>query len=355
MAQSGRPGPVLVDLPKDITAGILQERVDSTPTLAQRIFQKELAERRAGVRDEDGKGKGGADDSESFVRVVDMINNAERPVIYAGQGVISAGDDAVQGLRDLAIAGNIPVTTTLQGMGAFDELHPLSLHMLGMHGSAYANLAMQEADVILALGTRFDDRVTGDVKRFAPKAREAEMSGKGGIIHFEISPKNISKIVRPTEVVIGDVGSSIQAMLSHIKHRDRKEWFTDIDNWKAKHPFRCTPAKGGRMKGQEVIEELMRQTADCSEDVICTTGVGQHQMWAAQFYRWRHPRSFISSGGSGTMGYGLPAAIGAKLGAPDKIVVDIDGDASFSMTCQELLTAAQYNIGVKVLVSKGRI
>ncbi len=308
---------------------------------ASRMFQKQLAERAS---------QDPFEKQAQFDRVVNMINNAKRPVIYAGQGVITAGDDAVESLRALAQRANIPVTTTLQGMGGFDERNDLSLHMLGMHGAAYANYAMQEADVIIGLGARFDDRVTGNLGGFAPAAVEAAKKGTGGIIHFEISPKNISKVVTPTEAVVGDVGAALDALLPRMEHRERAEWFEKIGGWKNSYPFTYERSEDGLLKGQQVIEELCNQTADRSEDVICTTGVGQHQMWAAQFYRWRHPRTFITSGGSGTMGYGLPAAIGAKLGAPDKIVVDIDGDASFSMTCQELLTAAQYNIGVKVLV-----
>ena len=258
--------------------GTLNSIVDSTPTLSHRIYQKELAERRQGVRDAFGRGIGGLDNGETFDRILSMINEAKQPIIYAGQGVISAGDRGVAALRAFAEKANIPVTTTLQGMGAFDELHPLSLHMLGMHGSAYANFAMQNADLVITLGARFDDRVTGDVKRFAPEARRAETEGRGGIIHFEISPKNISKVVSPTEAVIGDVAASLEALLPHVAAQERAAWFEQIDEWKELHPFSWDSAPDGAMKGQQVIEEMMRQTADRSEDVICTTGVGQHQV-----------------------------------------------------------------------------
>jgi acetolactate synthase-1/2/3 large subunit len=257
----------------------------------------------------------------------------------------------VQTLRDLAEKANIPVTTTLQGMGAFDEMHPLSMHMLGMHGAAYANYAIQNADLIIAAGARFDDRVTGNLQKFAPAALAAEKAGRGGIIHFEVSPKNVNKVVVATEAVVGDVGENLAKVLPRMEYSERKEWIDQCASWKEEFPFSYgEPKDENVLRPQVVVEELHRQTKDRSEDVVVTTGVGCHQMWAAQFYRWRHPRSFITSGGSGTMGYGVPAAIGAKLAMPDKIVVDIDGDASYSMTCQEMLTAAEYNVGVKILI-----
>lgn len=177
------------------------------------------------------------------------------------------------------------------------------------------------------------------------------MSGKGGIFHFEIMPKNIDKVVKSTGSIEGDVAQNIKHMLPYIKPQARKMWFDQLDEWKEKYPFMYTPSvPGAALKPQAVIEEFDRQTAHMKEKVIVTTGVGQHQMWAAQYFRWRHPRSFITSGGLGTMGFGLPAAIGAKVAFPDKVVVDIDGDASLSMTAMELMTARQFNIGVKVLL-----
>ena len=341
IATSGRPGPVLVDLPKDVTAGILRNLPESTPKLAERVSQKEKMFRHAPEPTED-----------DFQRIADMINNAERPILYAGQGVIqSPGGRGSELLRTIAETANIPCTTTLQGMGAFDELSPLSLHMLGMHGAAYANKAMQNADVIIALGARFDDRVTGKIDRFAPAAKRAEAQGRGGIIHFEVSPKNMNKVIRATEPVYGDVSVNMERLLPFLKHRQRKAWFNEIADWKKQHPFAYEPAGSGLIRPQHVIEELYEQTKHRSEDLVVTTGVGQHQMWAAQYIRWRHPRSFITSGGAGTMGYGVPSAIGAKVALGDKkIVVDIDGDASFVMTGMEMLTAAQYNIGVKILI-----
>ncbi|KAG1782378.1 thiamine diphosphate-binding protein [Suillus placidus] len=283
-------------------------------------------------------------------QAANLINQSQRPIIYAGNGVLSS-PLGPKLLAQLAKEGNIPVTTTLQGLGAYDETDERSLHMLGMHGSAYANLAMQQADVIIALGARFDDRVTGKVDTFAPAARAAALQGRGGIIHFEIQPKNINKVVEASIPVLGDVVSNMAALVPLIRSSPRTRWFGDIQEWKQKYPFTYVPSKSGaRSKPQEVIEELDRQTAHKKDDVIITTGVGQHQMWAAQHFRWKTPRSMVTSGGLGTMGFGLPAAVGAKVAAPGKIVVDIDGDASFSMTAMELATASQYNIGVKVLI-----
>jgi acetolactate synthase-1/2/3 large subunit len=221
-----------------------------------------------------------------------------------------------------------------------------------MHGSAYANLAMQEADLILALGARFDDRVTGNIAKFAPQAKAAAAQKRGGIIHFEIMPKNINKVVQATEAVEGDVADNLALLIPQIKEvESRPEWFSQIADWKKRYPFdyeRETP--GSMIKPQTVIEEISNQTANFKKDVVITTGVGQHQMWAAQHFRWRHPRSMVTSGGLGTMGFGLPSAIGAKVARPDAVVIDIDGDASFNMSLQELSTVAQFNIGVKIVV-----
>lgn len=339
VATSGRPGPVLVDLPKDITAGIF--KADSDPYNTTTNIQQNSTPKYT---------------EDDIKKVAHLINIAKKPVIYAGQGVISSGSEDL--VTQLAHKAQIPVTTTLQGLGAFDENHYLSLHMLGMHGSAYANYAMQNADLIIAIGTRFDDRVTGKVSEFAPAARKAEKEGRGGIIQFEIYPRNINKIVNVTHAIQGDCLESLKALLPHVNKVDtsadhlRTDWIKQIKQWKATYPFAyIKSSKGEKMKPQTVLEELNRQCEKIGKDkVILSTGVGQHQMWAAQFYRWTTARSMITSGGHGTMGFGLPSAIGAKLAAPDKIVIDIDGDGSFLMTGIELVTAAQYNIGVKILL-----
>ena len=344
IATSGRPGPVLVDLPKDVTAGILTRPIPMTSTLPTSPSAATIAARELAVKQLDG----------SILRSADLINKAKKPVIYAGQGVLGHLDGPKL-LKELSETAQIPVTTTLQGLGGFDELDPKSLHMLGMHGSAYANMAIQEADLIIALGGRFDDRITGSVPRFAPAARQAAQERRGGIIHFDVLPKNINKVVQATEAVVGDVTANLGLLLPHVESKtaaQRKEWFHQIDTWKEKFPWAYEKESGpdALIKPQTIVSMLSDLTAHRNADTIIATGVGQHQMWAAQHYRWRTPRSMITSGGLGTMGYGLPAAIGAKVAAPEKLVLDIDGDASFLMTQTELGTAAQFNIGVKVLV-----
>ncbi|KEZ46816.1 Acetolactate synthase [Scedosporium apiospermum] len=343
IATSGRPGPVLVDLPKDVTAGILRKAIPTDvviPSLSA-ASKAALELSRQQLRS-------------SIQRVAELVNKAKRPVIYAGQGVIlSEGGPEI--LKELADKASLPVTTTLHGLGAFDELDEKSLHMLGMHGAAYANMAVQEADLIIALGARFDDRVTLNVSKFAPGAKAAAAEGRGGIVHFEIMPKNINKVVQATEAVEGDVATNLRQLLPLVNPKtkeDRKEWFDKINAWKKKWPLSDyeRAERAGLIKPQTLIEELSNLTADRKDTTFISTGVGQHQMWTAQHFRWRYPRTMITSGGLGTMGYGLPAAIGAKVARPDDLVIDIDGDASFNMTLTELSTAAQFNIGVKVIV-----
>ena len=320
IASSGRPGPVLIDLPKDVQVDPCTEEVDDTP-------REHILKRRKTAL------AGGS--AKQIEDAAELINRSERPVLYVGGGAIIS--NAWQEVRKLAEQGNIPCTTTLLGMGAFDEHSPLSLCMLGMHGSAFANYAVQESDCLIAVGARFDDRVTGNLATFAPHAK---------IIHIDVDPSSISKTVDVDVPVVGDAKASLAAMLPHIEFRDRREWHAKVKAWKEKYPFRYLD-DSPNAKPQYVLEEINRQTKG---DAIFTTGVGQHQMWAAQFIRWRYPRQMITSGGLGTMGYGLPAAMGAQLGSPGKTVIDVDGDASYLMTCYELATIAEYDIPVKVCI-----
>lgn len=341
IATSGRPGPVLVDLPKDVTGGKLMKPIPVTSALPMHPSAASMAARELSRKQLDG----------TIQRSAALINKAKKPVVYAGQGLLRT-PDGPRLLKELADKCQIPVTTTLQGLGGFDELDPKALHMLGMHGSAFANMAMQEADLILALGARFDDRITGKVTEFAPQARAAAAEGRGGIIHFEIMPKNINKVVQATEAVEGDLIKNLEYIIPQVDEvQSRPEWFGQIDAWKKQFPWDYErEGANGLIKPQTVMAKLSDMTAHTKEKTVIATGVGQHQMWAAQHYRWTHPRTMVTSGGLGTMGYGLPASIGAKVARPEALVIDIDGDASFSMTLTELSTAAEFNIGVKVIV-----
>lgn len=317
IATSGRPGPVLVDLPKDITAGILKQAIPARFTHPGRV-EEHL--RTIGVRRTPSTASSAPasmaeptaypePDMQLLERAARLIAHAKRPIIYAGAGLLN-GENGEKLLAELSEKGNIPVTTTMQGLGVFDEDNPRALHMLGMHGSSYANLAMQDADLIIALGARFDDRVTGKIDAFAPEAKKAAEEGRGGIIHFEISPKNINKVVEATCAIEGDVTHNLSHILPLLPETpivDRKAWFDKLDSWKERFPFTYEPSKDGEFaKPQEVVQALNNWAEENGkkDDIIISTGVGQHQMWACQFYRWKKPRSWVSSGGLGTMGCG---------------------------------------------------
>jgi acetolactate synthase-1/2/3 large subunit len=316
IASTGRPGPVLVDLPVDISVGKYPCNGKAEIDLpGYRIRTKGHARQ--------------------ISMAAEAINKAERPVLYVGGGVIIAG--AAEELQALAEKAHLPVTMTLLGLGSYDQRKPESLDMLGMHGSAYANYAVQECDLLIAIGARFDDRVTGKVATFAPHAK---------IIHIDIDPASISKNVQVDIPVVGDAKHILVELTKEVEYRERGPWFAKIAEWKKKHPFRYDK-KAKTIKPQYVIDEICRQT---NHDAVITTGVGQNQMWTAQFYKFIKPRQFISSGGLGTMGFGLPAAIGAQIARPDATVIDIDGDHSFNMTMTELATAVQYELPIKVCI-----
>jgi acetolactate synthase-1/2/3 large subunit len=316
IASTGRPGPVLIDIPVDIEF----QRYNTNGSVRLNL---------PGYRPHTNGHAG------QIAEAAEAINRCERPVLLAGGGVITA--NASQELRELARKANLPVAMTLMGLGSFDQRRPESLDMLGMHGAAYANFAVQECDLLIAVGARFDDRVTGNLATFAPKAE---------VIHIDIDPSNISKCVEADIPIVGDAKTVLAALAEQVECRERPQWFAKISDWKS----RCPPDydhKATTIKPQYVIEELCRRT---TEETIITTGVGQHQMWTAQFYRFSRPRQIITSGGLGTMGFGLPAAIGAQIARPDATVIDIDGDHSFNMTMAELNTAVQHGLPIKVCI-----
>ena len=318
IAQTGRPGPVLIDIPKDIQKATLENYVyPSEPDIPGYHVQVHA-------------------DASNVKQAWDLIAASKKPLIYAGGGVINA--DASGELYQFATKAGIPVTTTLMGLGGFPEDHPLSLLMLGMHGTVYANKAVQESDVLIAVGSRFDDRVTGKISEFAPHAK---------IIHMDIDPSSISKNVRVDVDLVGDVKAILQDMLPMVKKCDTKEWLKQVDEWKAQHPLKYN-GQGSDLILPQYLIETVNKFAD--KDAIIATEVGQHQMWAAQYITFTKPRSWLTSGGLGTMGYGFPAAIGAQRAFPKRQVINIAGDASLQMNIQEMATAIYYNLPVKNIV-----
>ncbi len=315
IARTGRPGAVLVDVAVDATAEVDHE----TPReIHLPGYHPETTVSPRQTR-----------------RIVQAINQARRPVLYVGGGAVQAG--AADALRAVAVKSNVPVTTTLMALGVFDESHPLSLGMLGMHGTPAANYAVQASDCLIAIGARFDDRVTGRVESFAPDAT---------IIHVDVDPASIGMTVQADLPMVADARQALEAMADGVEWIDRPQWHRQIAHWKRKYPMSYY-ASETRLKPQAVIEAIARKTA---HDAIITTGVGQHQMWTAQYFGFRRPRQMITSGGLGTMGFGCPAAIGAQLGNPGKTVIDIDGDGSFTMTMVELITAVENRLPVKFVV-----
>ncbi len=315
IATTGRPGPVLVDIPKDVSSAVTEYQ-DSRPVYLP------------------GYNPAGKPDPQQVSRAVRAIEGAERPVIYAGGGVVNSG--AHGELKELAEKMLMPVATTLMGLGGFPGDHPLSVGMLGMHGSKYANYAISECDLLVAVGVRFDDRVTGKLESFAPNARG---------IHIDIDPAEIGKNVRVDIPVVGDVKLSLKEILKKLEPRVQSAWNGTINKWKKEYPL--SYEKSGLVKPQQVIKEIYKITKGKARIAI---EVGQHQMWAAQYYTFSRPRSFISSGGLGTMGFGFPAAIGVQVACPGETVFDIAGDGSFQMNIQELATAVHYNLPVKVAI-----
>ena len=318
VATTGRPGPVLIDVPKDV------QNMQAVPDY-------DVPMQLPGYRIESRYAT-----AEEIAEVAALILAAKRPVIYAGGGVIGA--DASEDLIALARKTGIPVTTTLMGLGCFPGDDPLSLDMLGMHGSVYANYAVDNADLLLALGVRFDDRVTGKVSEFA---------GRATIVHVDIDPSEINKIKKSNLPIVSDVKHFLRELNKVVQRPEIAEWRRKVAVWKRDEPFGYDEDFDGILP-QHAISELWRLTKD--RDAIICTGVGQHQMWSAQYYKFRKPRRWLSSGGLGTMGFGMPAAVGAKAAHPDLLVVDIDGDGSILMNIQEMATCHCEKLPIKVML-----
>ena len=317
IATTGRPGPVLIDVPKDISqsdfTGDLDPDIDLPGYNPDSAFEIEL---------------------NAISRAAEIISASKKPVILAGHGImISRADEE---LMELATTLNCPVTSTLLGKGVFPETHALSLGMLGMHGTAYANKAMVECDLIINVGSRFDDRIIGQPEKFGARAK---------IIHVDIDPSEMNKMIHPDVEIIGDAKTALQALNKKIAPLETSSWLATLDGYKNKFPL--TYRKQGGLRMQQVLDELYQLTEG---KAIVTTDVGQHQMWAAQFYKTDASYNWLSSGGAGTMGFGFPAAIGAQLARPDDIVVAVVGDGGYQMTLCELATAAINKLPVKILV-----
>jgi len=323
IATNGRPGPVLIDVPKDVGYELCDYAPVAPGDVNLRGFRPTV---KGNLR--------------QVTQAIRLLQSATRPLLYVGGGAIAAGAHAE--LRQLAEHFQIPVTTTLMGLGAFDEHHPLSVGMLGMHGTAYANFAVSECDLLVAVGARFDDRVTGKLDEFASRAK---------VIHLDIDPAEVGKNRAPDVPIVGDVRVCLQQLLGRMRELDvpadgvrTRGWRDRIARWKRNYPL-VVPQPDGALSPQEVIVELGRQ----APQAYYTTDVGQHQMWAAQFINYG-PRRWISSAGLGTMGFGMPAAMGVKVALPDEQVICISGDASFQMNLQELGTLAQYGIAAKTVI-----
>jgi acetolactate synthase-1/2/3 large subunit len=329
IATSGRPGPVLVDIPKDVqfqkTEYVKKEDViKKINKVAVEISLKEIQ------------------------KVVDLIVKSKKPIIYSGGGVINSGDKASELLKDLVRITGFPITSTLQGLGAYPGEDYHFVGMLGMHGTYEANNAMHDCDLLINVGARFDDRITGKIDKFSPKSKK---------IHIDIDPSSINKIIKVDHAIVGDVGNVLNKLISVFKKKypnfknsnkeNISEWWKQINKWREKDCLAFT--QGNKtIKPQYAIQRLYELTKN--KDTFITTEVGQHQMWAAQYYKFPKPKRWMTSGGLGTMGFGLPAAIGVQLANPGKLVVDIAGEASILMNIQELSTAVQYRLPVKIFI-----
>lgn len=330
IATTGRPGPVVIDIPKDVQFAVGDYYKPEPGTLRHKSYRPKV----------DG-------DIAAIEAAVDLMLKAERPIFYTGGGVINAGPEASENLRELAELTGFPVTSTLMGLGAFPASNPQWMGMLGMHGSYEANMAMHDCDVMINIGARFDDRITGRVDAFSPNSRK---------IHVDIDPASINKIIRVDVPIIGDCNRVLEEMIRIWRSRTNQPrteaiapWWQQIAKWRAVNSFNFKNSDTV-IKPQWAIQRLYEATRKQDKDVFITTEVGQHQMWAAQHFHFDKPNRWMTSGGLGTMGYGLPAAVGVQVAHPDALVIDIAGEASVQMTMQELSTAVQYRLPIKIFI-----
>ncbi len=329
VATTGRPGPVLVDIPKDIQFAKIKymkpkKEKKSNGKLHNNFSQEEINE------------------------LVDLIAKAKKPVVYTGGGVINSGPEASESLREFVRMIGFPITSTLQGLGAFPGDDSQFIGMLGMHGTYEANNAMHDCDLLINIGARFDDRITGKIDEFSPKSKK---------VHIDIDPSSINKIIKVDLAIVGDVNKVLKAAVKTISQKKNgfknsnkqnvSKWWEKIEKWREKDSLGFINSKES-IKPQHAVQRLYELTKN--QDTFITTEVGQHQMWAAQHYKFNKPNRWMTSGGLGTMGYGLPAAVGVQIAHPDKLVIDIAGEASVLMTMQEMSTAVQYNLPIKIFV-----
>lgn len=320
VASTGRPGPVVIDLPKDVQKKSLDFKFSSKVDLPG--YKPTIKGHKKQIK-----------------QAVEFIQKSKKPILFIGGGIITSG--ASKEIYELATSLKLPVTWTLMGKGAFPDDHELNIGMIGMHGTKTANYAVTESDLLITVGARFDDRATGNLKRFAPKAK---------VIHIDIDPAEISKIVKAAVPIVGDAKTVLKSLLSEIDKNKMKEshsaWLKQIKEWKQKYLSKVE--SNSKLKPQLLVSTIRDKVK--TEEVVITTGVGQNQMWAAQYFSLNKPRSFISSGGLGTMGFGLPASIGAQIAKPDSLVINFDGDGSFQMVLQDLATIARYNLPIKTVI-----
>ena len=323
VATTGRPGPVLVDIPKDIQFN-------------KTNYSKPKKEKKVNGKLHNKFTKTEIDE------LIDLISKAKKPIIYSGGGVINSGPEASETLRKFVRLIGFPITSTLQGLGAFPGDDNQFIGMLGMHGTYEANNAMHDCDLLINIGARFDDRITGKIDEFSPKSKK---------VHIDIDPSSINKIIKVDLAIVGDVNEVIKAVIKKINKKSNKQkiskWWEQIQKWRTKNSLGFVNSDQ-TIKPQHAVQRLYELTKN--QDTFITTEVGQHQMWAAQHYKFNKPNRWMTSGGLGTMGYGLPAAVGVQIAHPDKLVIDIAGEASILMTMQEISTAVQYNLPIKIFI-----